>query len=256
MGTASIRFTVTTIQSNPIQSNPIQTANLGPKAFRVTWEGTHMSDVLEVQEEHDDTLQANTTPTMRLRAVAEGIHVPLDGRVVRRRHSELLQAAREKIHVVHTLRARENFLPADEKVVAVAELRVVRARHGVERAYGKRVFVEHEEVRLVLLSHHATQGFLVLRTEVIELTLRESICGGGFAGGCEGEGSGEGSGSGSSSGSGSGSGSGTEVIELTLRVPSFLQHFHGFRKLETQGRAEVTQRLGGELLTYGLSCRE
>jgi hypothetical protein len=194
--------------NNGHSPRPIHSANLGPKAFRVTWEGTHMSDVLEVQKEHDDALQANTTSTMWLCAVAEGIDVSLDGRVVRRRHAELLQAAREKIHVVHTLRARENFLPADKKVVTVTELRVVRARHGVERAYGKRVFVEHEEVCLVLLRHHAAQGFLVLRTE---------------------------------------------IIELTLRVPRFLQHFHGFRKLETQGRAEVTQRLGGKLLTNGLS---
>ena len=62
---------------------------------------------------------------------------------------------------VDALRAGEDLLPAHEEVVAVGEVRVVRARVGVEGADAEWEFVEREEVAVVAGEDEGAEAFFL-----------------------------------------------------------------------------------------------
>ena len=80
--------------------------------------------------------------------MSEGVDIALDGR---QRDLPPVRALDQEVNVVDSLGARDNLLASDEQVVAVGQLGVLWARHGIEGADGQGVLVHDKELSLVLL---------------------------------------------------------------------------------------------------------
>ena len=102
------------------------------------------SDVTKLQHQHDNTLQTNasstvgrTSPLETIKVVCHGLGVDLG----------LLHLLFKEDGVVDTLATGKNLLTADEDIVGVGQLGVLRIRHGVERASTSREFVYWKRIR-------------------------------------------------------------------------------------------------------------
>jgi hypothetical protein len=89
---------------------------LGLEALWVSWEERCTTDVVEFEEQHEDTLKTNTTSTVRRTAHTEGIDVRFH-RV--RLNTLLLHLLDEECGVVDTLGSGQNLLAAHEEVVGI-----------------------------------------------------------------------------------------------------------------------------------------
>lgn len=146
-------------------------AGLG-EAARVTGDERRPTDVPELEEEEDDTLETDTSTTVGWATVAEPIEVVPHGLRV---ETSLAHALLEQLRVVNTLAARKDLLAANEEVVRVRELVVGRVAHGVERPGGRRELVQDVVVRVVLFLDECTKTLLRAGAEILVRRGRAAI---------------------------------------------------------------------------------
>ena len=95
---------------------------LGRESFGVTWEPSGLANVGQSEEKHDDTLQTDSSSTVRLSSVPEGVDVGFD---ILHTDSPCLGTFFNQVGIVHTLSSRKNLLAPDKKVITVGQLRIL-----------------------------------------------------------------------------------------------------------------------------------
>lgn len=139
---------------------------LRSQSSRISREQRSSSNVLQVQEEHDNSLQTDSSTSMRGSAVLESIDVVLQakrlGVNLMSSHSLL-----EEGGVVDSLGARENLLSSHEEIVRVGVVGVLGVGHGVEGSNGQRELVENVEIGVVLVSDNLSEQLLVLGGQIL-----------------------------------------------------------------------------------------
>lgn len=125
----------------------------------VTGEQRSQTDVRQAEEEHNNTVQAETTAGVRRAALAESIEVILEALLVR---LKALGAHRllELLDIVDTLGTRHDFLATHEEVVRVGEAVVGGVSLGVEGTDSHGEFVQHVEIGVVLLADDVAELLL------------------------------------------------------------------------------------------------
>mmetsp|Transcript_36331 Transcript_36331/g.90428 ORF Transcript_36331/g.90428 Transcript_36331/m.90428 type:complete len:412 (-) Transcript_36331:901-2136(-) len=141
----------------------------GCEAIGIAWEHGRLSDVVQLEEEHHDALESNAAACVRVGAVLERIDVILNRFQV---HSKPRAICQQHVGIVNALCARRDLLPANEDIVRVGPLGVVRVRHRVERAERRRELVDGVKVGPFHLAHHRAQQLLVARGEVLVVRVR------------------------------------------------------------------------------------
>eukprot|EP00965_Chrysotila_dentata_P072174 2385434-Pleurochrysis_carterae.AAC.3 len=151
----------------------------GPRAIRVrvsreqpsgiAREHGRLADVVEVEEEHDDALEADATSGVREGAVLERVDVVLDGSQV---DAEPRAVFEEHLRVVDPLRAGRHLLAADEDVVRVGPLLVVGVGHRVEGAEARGELVDDVKVGLLEPADDGAEELLVLGRDVLVVRVR------------------------------------------------------------------------------------
>lgn len=99
---------------------------------------THLPDVVQAAEEHDDALQTHAGASVGVAAALERVEVRLD---LVQRDAVLPSPLREQLSVVHSLRAADNLLSANEDVERRRVVRVLRVRHRVKGTDAERELV-------------------------------------------------------------------------------------------------------------------
>lgn len=117
-------------------------------SFGVAGEERCVTDVLEAAEEHHHSLQTDSTTSVGIGSVLEGLEIVGDSlRVNSFRDSSLFQQDR----VVDPLSSRQDFLSSHEEIVRAGEVGVVLAEHGVEGSGGGGIAMEHVEVSIIFM---------------------------------------------------------------------------------------------------------
>lgn len=96
----------------------LQRIDLRLQTFRVPREERRPADVVELQEQHEDTFQADASSTVRSTAHAESVNVGLHAVGVDTLVAHLLA---EQSRVVNTLSAGKDFFASHEEVVGVGK---------------------------------------------------------------------------------------------------------------------------------------
>lgn len=132
----------------------------------VTGEQRSQTNVRQAKEEHDNTVQTETTTGVRRAALAESVEVVLEALLVR---LETLSAHRlfQLLDIVDTLGTGHDLLTTHEEVVGVGEALVVGVGLGVEGTHGHGEFVEDIEVSVVLLADDLAELLLHGGGEVV-----------------------------------------------------------------------------------------
>jgi len=146
------------------------------EALGVSWEEGSTSDVVQLQEKHKHPLETNASASMGRASHAESIDIALHALWINTLFTHLLA---EEFRVMDTLCPRKNFLPTHEEVIRVGESlnknlvsmsiqktsithRVIRVRHGIERAKPEGELVDDEVVGIILGFHNPTKSLLIL----------------------------------------------------------------------------------------------
>lgn len=138
--------------------------------FGITGEPCRFTNVGQAQKEHDDTFQPNTSPTMGLRAMTEGIDVGFN---ILQVNTPCLGALLQHFGFMNTLCATQDFLAANEEIIGVGELGVGGVWHRVERANGEWVLVHEEKVGSVLLLDNVAELLFVQGTQILIIILQK-----------------------------------------------------------------------------------
>ncbi|KAJ6259481.1 hypothetical protein Dda_5118 [Drechslerella dactyloides] len=124
------------------------------QAARISVVQRGVTDVSQVQQQHDDPLEADATAAVWRGALVEALHVVLHhGRLDGVVEHALLQHLR----VVDTLTAGQDFLAPQEDIERIGVVGVFGVQHGVERAGGQGELVDDVKVGVVLLLDELAQ---------------------------------------------------------------------------------------------------
>lgn len=143
---------------------------LRSQSLRITRERCCLSNIVQTQEEHDDTVQAQTTTGVWSTPLSEGIHVirkPVRSRIDALVSHRSLQFG----GIVYPLSSRHDLLASHEKVVRVGQFRVCRVWLGVEWSHGHGEFVEDVEIGVVLLANDLTKSLLLGRSQISDVVV-------------------------------------------------------------------------------------
>ena len=146
----------------------VHISNLWSNTLWVTREEGRLANVGQAQKEHDDTFQPNTSTSMWLRSVAEGIDVGFN---VLQVNAPRLGTLFNHVGFVNTLGATQNLLAADKEIVRIGQLGVLWVGHGVERTDREGVLVHEEKISAVLFGHQVTELLFIQGTQVVIIVL-------------------------------------------------------------------------------------
>jgi hypothetical protein len=132
----------------------------------VTGEQRSQTDVRQAKEEHNNTVEAETTTSVRGTTLAESIEVILEAFLVR---LETLGAhgLLQLLDIIDTLSTGHDLLATHEEIVRVRETLVGGIGLGVEGADGHGELVEDVEVGVVLLADDLAELLLHCGREVV-----------------------------------------------------------------------------------------
>mmetsp|Transcript_57173 Transcript_57173/g.170430 ORF Transcript_57173/g.170430 Transcript_57173/m.170430 type:complete len:663 (+) Transcript_57173:408-2396(+) len=124
--------------------------------IRIPREHARLPHIVQSQIIEHHPLHAKSGAGVRTDPVPKTLHVRLQS--VPRLYALLLQYLDYQIGIVTALRSRADLLSSEEDIVRIGELGIVRIGHGVERTYGGRVLVQHEEIGAVFLFDSFAEG--------------------------------------------------------------------------------------------------
>lgn len=93
------------------------------QALGVSWEHRGLADVVETQVEHDHSLQADATTSVRRTAVSERVDVGSNGVNV---DAVVLGSLDQHFGLMDTLSSREDLFSTNENIVRVGEFLALR----------------------------------------------------------------------------------------------------------------------------------
>lgn len=127
----------------------------------IPWEQRRLPHVIKPQVQEYHPLQTNPSPSVWAHTVFERFDVRFQNAIANFQ-SLLLDKLRYQLRVVAPLSSGAYFLSANEYVVRVGVTIVVGVRHGVERSYVRRIFVQHEKVSVVFPLHSSSKRKLLM----------------------------------------------------------------------------------------------